>query len=81
MGAEATWDDRTELLAAVVDRLGQIDYLLRRAHFKGDADPPPLVPRPGDTPDSDGNGKVDDDGLPATLEEAAAYFRANPHDD
>lgn len=70
-GSAAGWDDRTELLAVTVDRLGHIDYLLQRAHFKGSSDPPPLVPRPGDTP----NGKVGE--LPETLEEAAAFFRAN----
>jgi hypothetical protein len=61
-------------LAATVDRLGQIGYLLHRAHFKGGTEPTP-VPRPGDDPDS--NGQVGEgDGLPTTLEEAAAFFRA-----
>jgi hypothetical protein len=62
-------------LAAVVDRLGQTNYLLHRAHFKGGESPKP-VPRPGVDPPEDGDGEVEDDGLPATLEEAAAFFRA-----
>jgi hypothetical protein len=74
-GPAADWDDRTELLAAAVDRLGQIGYLLHRAHFKGGTEPTP-VPRPGDEPVSNGQVDGEGDGLPATLEEAAAFFRA-----
>jgi hypothetical protein len=36
-----------------VDWLGHIDFLLRRAHFKGSAEPPKPIPRPGD---ADGEG-------------------------
>jgi hypothetical protein len=42
------WGDTEELLAAAVDRLGEVAYLLRKAHFKGDPQPPAPVPRPGD---------------------------------
>ncbi|HEV8652036.1 MAG TPA: hypothetical protein VG276_22220 [Actinomycetes bacterium] len=31
-----------------MDRLGEVVYLLRRAHFKGDPPVPDPVPRPGD---------------------------------
>jgi len=41
------------LLATAVDWLGHIDFLLRRAHFKGSAEPPKPIPRPGD---ADGEG-------------------------
>jgi len=58
-----------------VDVLGHIDYLLQKAHFKGSPDPPRPVPRPGVELDDDGEGG-EGDGLPTTLEEAAAYFRA-----
>jgi len=75
LGPAAGWDDQTELLAAAVDWLGHIDYLLHKAHFKGGGDPPQPVPRPGVDPG--GNGQVDEgDGLPTTLEAAAAWFRA-----
>lgn len=75
----ADWDDQTELLAATVDWLGHIDYLLQKAHFKGSPKPPPPVPRPGADPAVD--DPVDEgDELPATLEDAAAYFRAQRDD-
>jgi hypothetical protein len=47
LGPASGWGDREELLAAAVDWLGHIDYLLRAAHFKGHAEPPTPVPRPG----------------------------------
>jgi hypothetical protein len=74
LGAVADWDDQTELLAAVVDRLGQTNYLLHRAHFKG-GEPPKPVPRPGVDPPEETDGGLGGGGLPATLEEAAAFFR------
>lgn len=37
----------------MADWLGHIDYLLRRAHFKGNAEPPKPIPRPG----NDGEGE------------------------
>ena len=47
LGPAAGWGDTEELLAAAVDWLGHIDYLLSAApHFKGTRKPPALVPRP-----------------------------------
>jgi len=42
------WGDTEELLALAVDRLAEVAYLLRRAHFKGEPSLPESVPRPGD---------------------------------
>jgi hypothetical protein len=46
-GDAGEWGASEELLAAAVDRLGHVGYLLHRAHFKGSSEPPPPIPRPG----------------------------------
>jgi hypothetical protein len=82
LGEAASWGDREELLAAIVDALGQTNYLLGRAHFPKQAPsrPPKPVPRPGQQAEvevEDG----EDDGPPVTLEEAVAAlaeFRQSP---
>ena len=49
LGPAASWNDNEELLAALVDAVGQTNYLLGRAHFpkQAPAKPPKPVPRPG----------------------------------
>ncbi len=78
LGEAAGWGDQEELLAAIVDALGQTNYLLGRAHFPKQAPskPPKPVPRP------DQNGAADDDEdepmSPEELAEALAEFRKSP---
>jgi hypothetical protein len=64
------------LLAATVDWLGHIGYLLHQAHFKGGGDPPKPVPRPGQ--DTDGDGVVS--GRPTGSEIRAMVFGSDSDD-
>lgn len=75
LGPEAAWGDQEELLAAIVDALGQTNYLLGRAHFPKQAPsrPPKPVPRPGVNGDQ---GEDEDEGPPVTLEEAVAWLKS-----
>jgi len=59
LGDLADWGTTEELLAATVDRLGEVTSLLHHAHFKPPHPDVQPVPRPGD------------DGRPAELELAA----------
>jgi hypothetical protein len=75
LGPAAGWGDREELLAAIVDALGQTNYLLGRAHFpkQSPSKPPKPVPRPGD------NGtQADDSGDPPVTAEELAEFLKSP---
>lgn len=47
-GPAPAWGATEHLLASVVDSLSSTNYLLRRAHFKGNPTPPKPVPRPVD---------------------------------
>jgi hypothetical protein len=47
------WGYTEELLAAMVDRLGEVSYLVRSAWFKGKHEVPKSVRRPGIQPDAE----------------------------
>jgi hypothetical protein len=64
------WDDRTELLARIVDRLSELAWITRAVNTDGDpGNPPPPTPRPGDQPDP-----ADDPRRMSTVEEVKAFF-------
>jgi hypothetical protein len=64
------WDDRTELLARIVDRLSELAWITRAVNSDGDpGNPPPPTPRPGDVADP-----ADDPRRMSTVEEVKAFF-------
>ena len=75
LGEAAGWGDREELLAAIVDLLGQTNYLLGRAHFPKQAPsrPPKPVPRPGVNGD-----EGEDEGDPPVTPEELREFLTSP---
>jgi hypothetical protein len=77
LGPAASWGDQEELLAAIVDVLGYINYLLGRAHFpkQAPAKPPKPIPRPGQQAEAEA---VEEPITAEELAEALAEFRKAP---
>jgi hypothetical protein len=73
VGRSFGWDDRTELLARVVDRLAELTWITRAVHTDGDpGDPPAPTVRPGDPTDPADNPR-----RMSSADEVKAFFGAS----